>query len=508
MEKNTEKRFQSTEELLLALKNIEKGISIRERIPPQTIPEPEEQAGIQWKNSIAVLPFTDLSPKKDQEYFCDGMTEDIITKLSRAGELKVISRTSVMRYKKTDKDIREIGRELTVATILEGSIRKEQDNIRVTAQLINVEDGFHLWADTYDRRLESVFEVQDEVSKAIAEALEIKLTPKALKSFKSGRPKNIEAYEYLLKGMHLINSKYVISQRDADFNSAMKMFRKAIEIDQNYALAYVGLCWGYQHRFQITGNKKYLDRVIKNAETTYKIDPNLAEANVMRAWLYYVRGEYEKSYKCYKKALGINPNYAPTNHVTALFFRGLGLLHQAIKYSSRSIELDPLYLVSHSLCARLLIYNGEHDKAMAQIEKSYEIEPDNFWSLLDYSLLFIMKKKYDKAEEFLSKAEKINPKYLSVRFYKALLYAAKGEKDKALSLVKNAAVYSFLGMKDEAIKNITEEIQKEYEHFQYTYLPLLNNHFYDSLRDDSRFQKILRVQKKKYEDRLKKFGDL
>jgi tetratricopeptide (TPR) repeat protein len=288
----------------------------------------------------------------------------------------------------------------------------------------------------------------------------------------------------------------------------MKMFRKAIDIDQNYALAYTGLCWGYQHRFQITRNKKDFDRVIKNAETTYKIDPNLAESNAMIAWIYYTRGEYEKSYQCYKKTLGMNPNYAPTNHITALFFRGLGLLHQAIKYSSRSIELDPLYVASHSLGARLLIYNGEHDKAVTQIEKSFEIEPDNFWSLLDYSLLFIMKKKYDKAEEFLSKAEKINPKYSSVRFYKSLLFASKGEKDKALSLRKNAAIYSLLGMKDEAIKDIAEETQKDYEHFQYTYLPLMNNHFYDNLRDDPRFQKILKAQKKRYEDRLKKFGDL
>lgn len=226
------------------------------------------------------------------------------------------------------------------------------------------------------------------------------------------------------------------------------------------------------------------------------------------AWVYYLRGEYEKSYKTYKKALEINPNFPQTNHIIALFYRSLGLLDQAMKYSSRSIELDPLYVVSHALRARLLIYNGEYDEAVAQIKKSYEIEPDNFWSLLDDSLLLIMKKKYDKAEKSLSKAEKINPKYSSVRFYKALLFAAKGEKEKALSLVKNAAVYSLLGMKDEAIKNITEEIKKEYEHLQYTYLPLMNNHFYDSLRDDPRFQEILRVQKKKYEDRLKKFGDL
>ena len=508
MEKDKEKRYKRTEEILSELKKIEKGIPTVERVLPERKPEAEKIGEIEWESSIAVLPFADLSQEKDQEYFCDGMTEDIITKLSRIGELKVISRTSVMRYKNTDKDIKEIGKELGVVTILEGTIRKEKDKIRVNAELINVEDGFHLWADTYDRRLESVFEVQDDVSKAIADALKVKLTPETIEALKVRRPKNIEAYEYYLKGMHSIDTKYIVSNREEDFKTAIKMFRKATDIDQNYALAYCGLGWAYQHHYQITGKKKDIRLVLKNCEIAYELDPNLAQTNVAIAWVYYFQGEFGKAYQSYKRALEINPNIPALNHVIAFLFRSLGLLHQAIEYATRNIELDPFFLPSHSLRARCLMYMGEFKKAAIYIEKSFEIEPDNFWSLLDHSILFIMKKKYDKAEELLAKAEKIIPGNSSVQFYKALLFAAKGEKNKALSLRKNGVVYSLLRMNDKAIKYISDETKKGFEHFQYLYLPLINSTFYESLRDDVRFEDIVKKQKKKYEERLKKYGKL
>jgi serine/threonine protein kinase/CheY-like chemotaxis protein/Tfp pilus assembly protein PilF len=508
MEKDKEKRYKRTEGILSELKKIEKGLPTAERIVPKNKPEAEKIVEIKWGNSIAVLPFADLSQEKDQEYFCDGMTEDIITKLSRIGELKVISRTSVMRYKKTDRDIKEIGRELGVTSILEGSIRKEKDNIRVSAELVNVEDGFHLWADTYDRKLESVFEVQDDVSKAIADALKLKLSPDTIEALKTGRPKNIDAYEYNLKGVHFINSKYIISQREEDFKTAIKMFKKATEIDSNYALAYGGLGWAYQHHYQITGKEKDIKLVLKNCEIAYELNPNLVETNTAIAWNYFLRGEYSKAYQSFKRALEINPNISTSYHVIGLFFRHLGLLHQAVEYFSRALEFDPFYLPSHSLRARCLIYTGELEKAAFYIEKASETEPDNFWSLLDYSLLFVIKKEYDKAEKLLARAERINPDYSTIQFYRALLFAAKGEKSKALALRKNGVVYAFLGMKDEAIKYINDEIKKGFEHFQYSYLPLINNIFYDSLRDDARFEGIVKKLKKKHEERLKKYGKL
>jgi tetratricopeptide (TPR) repeat protein len=411
-----------------------------------------------------------------------------------------------MRYKNTDKNIKEIGQELDVATILEGSIRKENDNIRVNAQLVNVDDDSHLWADTYDRKVDSVFEVQDEVSKAIAEALKVKFTPKTIESLKEGRPKNIEAYEHALKGMHLINSKYIISQREDDFKAAIKMFRKAKEIDPDTVLTHTFLGWAYQHHFQITGKKRDLAQVIKNNEMAFELDPNLGETNGAIAWVHYKRGEYEKAYHSYKRALDINPNTQGLNHTIAFFLCGLGLFNRAVEYSTRNIELDPFFLPSHSLRARCLMYTGRLDKALMNIKKAFKMEADNFWSLLDSSIHSIMMKDIDKAKELLSRAEKINPGYSSIRFYKALIRAVKGEKVRALVLSKNGVIYSLLGMKDEAIKYITNEVKKDYEHFQYSYLSLAKSPFYSSLRDDSRFQEIVKNQKKKYEERLKKFG--
>jgi non-specific serine/threonine protein kinase len=506
MEKDREERYQDVEEFIADLEKLEKGETVSVRPKKEKKHKAPIKSGKEWKNSIAVLPFMDMSPEKDQEYFCDGMTEDIITKLTMFGELKVISRTSVMSYKNTDKDIKEIGQELDVATILEGSIRKEKDNIRVNAQLVNVDDDSHLWVDTYDRKVDSIFEVQDEVSKAIVEALELKLTPRKIESLKEGRPRNIEAYEYALKGMHLINSKYVISQRERDFRAAIKMFRKAKEADPDYVLTHTGLSWAYQHHNQITGNRKDLVQVKKNIEMAYKLDPDMGETNGAIAWVYHRQGEFEKAYQSYKRALEINPNIPPLNHMVAFFLKDLGLFHRAVEYSIRNIELDPFFLPSHSLRVRCLMHVGQLKNALINIKKALEIETDNFWSLLDYSILSIMKKEIGKANELLERAEKINPVYPSIRFYRALISAAKGEKDKALALSKSGVIYSLLSMKDEAVKYITNEIKKDYEHFQYTYLPLKTSPFYNSLHDDSRFQEIVKKQKKKYEERLEKFG--
>jgi len=493
--------------LLIAIVTVA-GYFLFDRNPQTGKPEVETISKMKWKKSIAVLPFADLSSQKDQEYFCVGMTEDIITKLSRVEELKVISRTSAMRYKNTDKSIKKIGKELGVETILEGSIRKEKNNIRITAQLINVKDGFHLWADNYDRRLESVFEVQDEVSKAIAEALKVKLTPKTLQAFKTGQPKNFEAYEYSLKGTHFISSKYVISHQEKDFQAALRMFEKAIGIDPNYALAYAGLVWAYESHFVITGNERDRDLVLKNSEISYRLDPNLAQTNAAMGWSYYARGKYDKAYQSYKRALEINPNVSEINHIVGLFFRHLGLYPQAIKYHSRSIEIDPFLIWCQGDLARCFMRTGEFEKSEVHFRKALKIDPNSASYLCSYANLLIMMKEYNKAEEILARVEKINPGYSSIPYYKGLLLAAKGEKDKALTLGKDEAIYSLLGMKDEAINYINDVIKEGSEKEQYSYLSLINNPLYEDLYDDARFKELIKKQKKKYDERLNKYGEL
>jgi serine/threonine protein kinase/tetratricopeptide (TPR) repeat protein len=510
MKKDKEKRYQDAEELLSQLNNLEKGISTTGRIFPEQKPTAETTSEIRWKNSIAVLPFVDLSFQRDQEYFCDGMTDEIILKLSKLADLKVISRTSVMRYKNTEKDIREIGQELGVATIMEGSIRKEENNIRISAQLINVADGFHLWSDKYDRKLERIFEVQEDVSRSIANALmREKLTVDSLDmAIKTNRPSKIEAYDYCLRGWYFTNSKYAISFKEADFQTALKMFRKAMEIDPNYAYAYCGTGFAYQNHYTVTRAEEDLDLVIKNCKKSYELEPNLVCSNAALAWVCYVKGDYDKAFKSYQKAMSINSNISSVIYLIARLFRQVGLFQKAIKNCSRATELDPFYHHYYSLLARCLMDIGELEKAEISIGKAYEVEPDSIWIVLDKSLLLIKTRKYNEAEELLTKAERLHPRFSTIEKYKSLMFAAIGEKDKALAIRKSGDVYSLLGMKDEAIQYIEDEMKKDYEHYDCSYISLLNSPFYDGLRDDTRFQEILKKAKQKYEERLKKFADL
>ena len=510
MKKDKEKRYQDAEELLSQLNNLEKGISTTGRIFPEQKPTAETTSEIRWENSIAVLPFVDLSSQRDQEYFCDGITDEIILKLSKLADLKVISRTSVMRYKNTEKDIREIGQELGVATIMEGTIRKEENNIRISAQLINVGDGFHLWSDKYDRKLERIFEVQEDVSRSIADALmREKLTADLLDAaIKTNRPSKIEAYDYCLKGYYFTFSKYAISFKEADFQTALKMFRRAIEIDPNYAYPYCGMGFAYQNHYTVTRDKEDLDLVMKNCKKSYELEPNLVCSNAALAWVYYVKGDYDKAYKSYKKAISINSNISQVIYLIAHLFRQVGLFRKAIKHCSKATELDPFYHSYYSLLARCFMDIGELEKAEISIGKAYEVEPDSIWVILDKSLLLIKMRKYNEAEELLTKAERLHPRLSSIQNYKSLVFAAKGEKDKALAIRKNGAVYSLLGMKDEAIQYIEDEMKKDYEHHDCSYISLLNSPFYDSLRDDTRFQEILKKAKQKYEERLNRFRDL
>jgi len=477
------------------------------------VSEPVEISETKWKNSIAVLPFADLSPQKNQEYFCDGMTDDIITKLTRFGELKVISRTSVMRYKNTTKDIKDIGKELGVGTILEGSIRKEKDNIRVTAQLINIRDGFHLWADKFDRKLESVFDVQDEVSKAIAEALQVRLSPNIIKSQKADRPKNIEAYEYYLKGMYILDGKYIVYRREEDFQAAIKMFKKAIEIDPNYITAYFVLGYAYELHWEITGRaKEDLDMLINYVEKTYSLAPDSILAISGMAWINFRRGNYEKAYQYFKKMQEVSPKILEpkVNHALGYFLRSLGLYRHAIKYFSREVELDPFYLLAQVMTGRCFAFLGEFEKAVNHYKKALEISPNDVGSLEMYAAVLIIKKKYSEAEEVLARAEKIDPNYPWLPCWKALFSAAKGEKGKALSLYNQEdwdglQIYSLLGMKQEATRILNKLAKDGYD---FHYIRLINNPFFNNLRDEPRFKEIVEKAKQVYEERVRKYGDL
>ena len=552
MEKDKAKRFQSAEEILIELGETEEGIPALERrvaktrvglevrmrhIRPYLIPagvvlaaaiiillgillfnkggptEEEIEAGIfpgiQWANSIAVLPFRDFSSSQDQEAFCDGMTDALIGRLSRIEGLKVISLTSVMNYKNPDRNIKSIGQELGVKTILEGSIQREENRIRVNTQLINVTDDSHLWSNNYERELESVFAVQDDISQSIADALKLKLSLEKGRGQEEYMPKSLEAYEYYTKGMHFTKSKYVITFQEEDFKAGKEMFEKAIELDPEYASAYFGLTWAYEHHYHVTRDRRDLEQAKEYCEAALRLDPDSAQSIAMRGYYYYeYDGDFDQAFQSLQRALEINPNIGVVNFLTGACLLYHGLYHQAIPYFLKTMELDPYYFWTPYKIATCYMNIGESEKAASYFEKYFELAPIVLIFPGRYIALNIKMEKFDVVEELIARTEKSHPDYSLLPYCRALLLAARGEKEEALALHRNSEVYALLNMKDEALEHLDKEIRGEVRIPHVYYYFLLNNPFYDNLRGDSRFKKIIKREKKLYDAELKKYSYL
>ncbi len=465
--------------------------------------------GIQWANSIAVLPFRDFSSTQDQESFCDGMTDALIGRLSRIEGLKVISLTSVMNYKNPDRNIKSIGQELNVKTILEGSIQREEKRIRVNTQLINVADDSHLWSDNYERELESVFAVQDDISQSIAEALKLRLSLDKGPGQEEYMPKSLEVYEYYTKGMHFTKSKYVITFQEEDFKAGVEMFEKAIELDPEYASAYFGLTWAYEHHYHVTGNRQDLEKAKEYCEIALRLDPDSAQSTAFRGYYYYeYDGDFDMAFQTLKRALEINPNIGTVNFATGACLLYHGLYDPAIKYLMKSLELDPYYFWTPYKIAMCYSDLGDFEKATFYYEKYFELAPVVLIFPGRYIALNIKMEKFDAVEELIARTEKTHPDYSLLPYCKALLLAAKGEKEEALALHRNSEIYALLNMTDEAIEHLNKEIRGDVRVPYVYYYYLLHNPFYDNLRSDSRFKKLIKREKKLYEKNLKKYGDL
>ncbi|NIO47907.1 MAG: protein kinase [Candidatus Aminicenantes bacterium] len=563
LEKDKQKRYQSAEEVLSELSSIEK------RFPTEKMIISEKRLGLEtkrkrfqsflipgivlfvaviivagyfffgqlrkngeistksigemkWKSSIAMLPVEDLSPQKDQESLCEAMHDDIITKLRiLIPDLRVMSKLAVMRYTNKDKSSTEIGKELNVETILESSLRKAGENIQMNVRLINVKDGSVIWSYTFKEKSEGLFKIQDEIFQAIASELKVHLQEEQIPVIKTREPKNIKAREYYVWGNHF-EEKYANSRQEKDFEEGVKNYTEALKIDPNYALAYWSLGDIYQLHFAFSHyeNWKSYDLMNKSYESAYQINPNLAEANLGLGWAYFFKEDLDRSYYFFKKAFELDAHNPLVSFNFGSFLRSIGLYSQAINYYSRSIELDPLSILPYVMLSDCYVRIGEFDEVADCVNKALDIEEDNYWFYLAYAEALIMMKKYDDAGEKIGRAEKLNPKSPKIRNCRALILAIKGEKKKALTLIEGiegrdkyrydiTSIYSVLGMKDKAIENIKIGIDtgfRELKEYRYTYQVLINNPFYESLHDDPRFKEIVDREKKKYDERLERYG--
>jgi serine/threonine protein kinase/tetratricopeptide (TPR) repeat protein len=476
---------------------------------PPAIPEGTTPAS-QVRNSIAVLPFDDLSPAKDQEYFCSGIAEEIRTSLSRIPDLKVVGGTSAAALKGKKLEIREIGRQLGVTTILEGSVRKDAARIRITLQLSAAADGFTLWSDTYDREMKDVFSIQEDVSRSVAAALKITLTPETTTFAFLPRTKNIEAYEYSLKGNHNVKL-YLISYKEKDFQAALRMYEKAVAIDSTYAMAYAGLAWAYEHHDMYarhSGARGYTgdrDQVLRNVERAYQLDSTDGSINAGMGYIATEMRDYDRAHELCRKALEREPHSLFVNHIVGEFLDAVGLPLHATKFFMRAIELDPLYLLSLGEMAVSLERAGEFDKAAEFYRRTLDLSPDDLVYRAYYVRLLIKTGRQSEADQLLQKALRANPNFKDLSTCRALLYASRGAKEEALRLERSAPVLAMLGEKREAMKILEGYATPK---GPCRYLDLLHNSFYDKLRDDPQFQALLAQQKELYDEYLRKYGTL
>lgn len=355
-----------------------------------------------YDGSIAVLPFQDMSQEKDQEYFCEGISEEIINALTRVERLKVIARTSAFAFKGKQMDIREIGNTLNVANVLEGSIRKDGNTLRITAQLIRVEDGSHIWSDAYNRKLKDIFSIQEEISLAIVEKLKVNIRGGAKGGILKRHTENQEAYQYYLKGLY-----YWQMMTPEGNQKAQENYRKAIETDPDYALVYSIL----GSNFLFAGQLGFLppDLAIKNArENTYKalkIDDTIAVAHsTMGAIKFLYEWDLEASREGFLKSVQLNPNTAWDRFFFSIYLRVSHRFDEAIAESLIALEKDPfnVYICSHVGVTFLMA--GRTDEAIERQKWTINLYPNGFMAHMHLGEALEVKGQLDPAIESYEKA--------------------------------------------------------------------------------------------------------
>jgi len=477
------------------LKNVDEPIKIYSLIRkglPTTLTKSEttlKPSTMKSKPSIAVLPFINMSTNQEQEYFCDGMAEEILNALANVEDLRVVARTSSFVFKGKHEDIREIGKKLNVETVLEGSIRKAGNQLRITAQLINVTDGYHLWSERFDRELEDVFAIQDEISLSIVEALKVKLLKKEKTAIKKQPTENIEAYNfYLLSRFHY---------NKGDWEKGLEYCRQAIDMDQNFAVAYAGIAEGYARLEKI-------DEARNAAEKALQIDNTLAEAHTVIAWLsLYYDWDFPAAESVFKKAIILNPGYAGAHQQYAKYLRIMGRFDESIVEIKRARELDPLPLGTYAEAIAIYLLLGMYDEALEQYQKSVEIDPDNAYAKYHLARLYCIQGKYKEAIEIYKRLKEIYGDIDSLEARIGYTYGLSRDRNKAGKILhdlinrpKNesvlsihiALIYLGLGETDTAF----EWLEKAYSAREINLLFIKVAPEYEIIRSDQRYIELLK----------------
>jgi TolB-like protein/Tfp pilus assembly protein PilF len=418
--------------------------------------------------SIAVLPFDNLSHDADNAYFAEGIQDEILTRLAKIAELKVISRTSTQRFKSTPNDLRQIAQQLGVANVLEGSVQKVGEQVRVNVQLIKATNDTHLWAEVYDRKLTDIFAVESEIAKTVAGTLQAKLTGAADEVLASRPTENPEAHQLYLKG------RYFWNRRTAEnLEKAIACFQQAIEKDPSYALAYTGVadCYGVMPYYVARPPKEYLERGKAAAQRAIEFDDHLAEAHAALANVLMSDLQFSAAEKEFKRSFELNPSYASAHQWYGECLEAQGRFDEALVEAQRGHELDPLSLIVDCVLSATLKDVGRTDEALQQTQRIIEMDPNFtlvYWmrgqiyekrgelekAIADYekaktslphqpcdgviACIYIRLGRTAEARKILEALQEESRQGYAPNYYFAQIHAMLGDKDEALAFLDKA----------------------------------------------------------------------
>ena len=377
------------------------------------------------KKSVAVLPFVNMSNDPEQEYFSDGIAEEILNSLSHLNDLKVAGRTSSFQFKGKNADLRQVGHKLGVSTVLEGSIRKQQNRLRVTVQLIDVHDGFHLWSEKYDREIDDIFAIQDEIALSVTEKLKITLleTEKAIISSNT-RTENNEAYDYYLKG------RFYWNRRGPSLKKALEYFQKAAQLDPEFSLAHVGLADTYAlfGFYSVLPSQKVIPLAKQAAEKAIELNPSRVEPYSVLAYITTFHDwNWDEARRQYEKALAINPAYAPAHYWYSNFlgWTDTDSFH-AVEEAFKAIEIEPLVAHSHTTLASAYICFQKFVEARKAAEAALDLDANSFLSYCGLSLALYGLGKNDEALAAIQSAVNVSARHPYPLHILAWLYSSNG----------------------------------------------------------------------------------
>jgi len=493
--RHQEERYATAAELVRALAGgrFDESTPAAPSVRATATPSPGEQA------SIAVMPFANMSADRDNEYFSDGITEEILNALASIPTLKVASRTSAFALKGKPVSIAEVGKQLNVKTVLEGSVRRAGNRVRITAQLINVSDGYHVWSERYDRELEDVFAIQDEIARTIADRLKLKLTTAQDAALANRQTDDIEAYELYLHGKHCSYRWNISGMAE----KALGYFEAALAKDPEYALAYHGLADAYSllGLYALVPPAGAVNKALAAATRAVELAPQLPEALTSLGWVQLLNWDWAAAEKSLLQALQINPRYPQAHNFIGWLFCALDKMDDAGLALARAEELDPFSPAANGIFALVAYGSRRYDAAIQAAERALERDPTSALSMLAITMSNAAKGDYKQAVLHAERGVHTSP---SVNFLWGILgvvYAMAGQRQSAQKVLKDlleraktgyvgpiiiAWIHSHLGDSDAAFEWLDRACAERACSFSFG----LGVPIYDAIRDDPRFQRL------------------